>query len=336
MVKPNGPVSKQEIIQPEKSSLKGQTIEELLESNSVKEQAGEGSIEKKISSVSKTDKISPTNSFKDKFSSRKNSLRESALDSKEPIFPVEIKIEHSKREAPIYENMNYESAKEIVKPVEISIESASEKSESTDIKIRNKYLLEFLYDFNLVFVIDDSSTMNEIVKRPIELSFQSNLSKWDELKLIFGTLTEIVPNLNKSEIYLLDDKPLGMNSIDKLFKVVLANHEKKENQTKNLLIIFLTDVKVTQDLNKSDNLSQTLYGLPSNVYTCIINFSEDEQTNEYLNRLSCLLPNVTNDDLSSIRNVVEQQASIDPNKFRFNYADYLAKLLIESACHLKV
>ena len=345
----SSPIRVEEIIPFEKCSLKCQTIDEFLEADSGIKKSRKGSTEESGISTNRYDKVNLAYDSNDKISStRISSMKEltnsEALvskDIKEPAFPIEIKIERSNKEAPIYENV---AIKEIAKPAETSFprmpsEQTLSKSVPTTIQIKKNYFLDFLHDFNLVFLIDDSSTMNEHVKRPIVLSSQSNPSKWDELKLIFGTLTEIVPNLSKSEIYLLDDKPMGMNSIDKLYKIVLANHnknEKEENQMKNLLILSLTDVCVTHELNKSDNWTQTLCNLPSSVYTCIIDFSEDKQTNEYLSRLSYLLPNVTNDDLNSIRKTVEQQANTDPNKFRFDYADYLAKLLIRSACHLKL
>ena len=134
---------------------------------------------------------------------------------------------------------------------------------------------------------------------------------------------------------------MGMNSIGKLLKMIIANHyHKKENEeeqheTKKLLVIFLTDVRATQnELEESDQFYDTLLNLFSNAYVSFIDFSQDMLTKEYLNILSSEFPNVTNDDLSLIRNAVDEAKQTGPTEeFQLNYADYLENFLFKSIKH---
>jgi hypothetical protein len=278
-------------------------------------------------------------------------LEDSCFEQSEKLFEnidfdefiMQISSEKTTQEKPGNPNIQAESQSEVsFFPVEINLQSIPEttmQSEPEAIQTQdNCFRIEFLHDFKVVFVIDDSETMNESVQKPILISSQSSPSKWKELKLVFQTLTEITPVLAKSEIYLLDDKPYGMNSIDKLFKIVIANHNQtkkaEELMAKNLLIIFLTDVRVTQkEFEESNNFYDTLLNIDSNqnIYASFIDFSQDRLTSEYFNILSSEFTNVTFDDLSLMRNAVEEaKLTGQTEQFQFNFADYFENFLFRS------
>jgi hypothetical protein len=193
--------------------------------------------------------------------------------------------------------------------------------------------------------------MTENVKRPILIS-NSITTKWEELKFIFKTLIEIIPVLSDSKVYFLnkwyyglsnisdpskmlaylDEQPLGTTPVGEVFDRVLAtNHSETLEQNKRLLIVFLTDAQPTNSLGleELEKLTETLTKTPSDVNTLILDFSQDDQTKDYLNRLCARFPNVTSDSLDALRSQLNQQEN--RNGFVLNFVDYLEQLLFKSA-----
>ena len=196
-------------------------------------------------------------------------------------------------------------------------------------------------EFKVVFVLDDSSSMNETVQQP----FLSSQSKWDELKIIFKSLVGVIPSIRNTELYFLnkwvsglrnlsyaqiinylDELPLGMSLIDQTFKQILSHHKSETLQEKKLLIIVLTDGEITnsEGLEDLDSWKKTFMNLPTNVFVTIINISDDMRVNEFLNTLCSNYSNVANGDLTSLR---KSMKNIQQSSFQSIFSDYLSKLI---------
>ncbi len=205
----------------------------------------------------------------------------------------------------------------------------------------NPFFKFFTDIFTVVFILDDSSSMNGAGLSPDV----SSKTKWEELKNTFKLMLEVFPIIGDTELYFvnkwysglrnlsneqitsyLDEMPLGMSSIDHTFKQVLSNNKSREQNGKKLLIFALTDGEITnhEGLEDLDIWNQILTSLPSDVFTTILNISDDKRTYEFLNKVCSNSANVTSDHLSSIRDNIQQSKN---DNFQIKFSDYLSKLL---------
>jgi hypothetical protein len=226
-----------------------------------------------------------------------------------------------------------------------------QESKPVAIQILDKHPLDLLRKFKIIFIIDDSSSMNENVERPILIS-NSKPSKWEELKFIFKKLIEIIPVLSDSKVYFLnkwyygltnisdpnemlaylDEQPLGTTPVGEVFdRVLTSNLSEALEQNKRLLIVFLTDAQPTNslDLEELEKLAECLAKVPSDVNTSILDFSQDNQAKEYLNRICARFSNVNSDHLEALR--LQINAHENRNGSMVNFGDYLEQFLIKSA-----
>jgi len=164
--------------------------------------------------------------------------------------------------------------------------------------------LKVLKDFKIVFILDDSSSMNtKLINSPLNKKDNSNqVSRWDELQYFTSLIIEIAIIFNPfgCDVYFLNrknqsnvidkeqlsksfiDQPNGYTPLESRLKQVLNDNP---DRSKKLLIMIVTDGEPT-DLHGEINIKQfkdCLLSRPDNVYTTIAACTDDDVSVEYLN-----------------------------------------------------
>ncbi len=173
--------------------------------------------------------------------------------------------------------------------------------------------LHVLKKFKIVFILDDSGSMNtKLIDSP--LNKKDNLiqaKRWDELKYFTNIIIELAAifNSNGCDVYFLNrnsvlnvtdksqlffsfnDKPEGYTPLEERFQEVLRNNSNLDEKIK-LLVIIVTDGEPT-DRSGKVNIKQfkdCLLNRPINVYTTIAVCTDDDYSVEYLNNWDKEMP----------------------------------------------
>ena len=217
---------------------------------------------------------------------------------------------------------------ELKLPQAPNLNSNNKKKQLQDIinehEINKKYAqkLQILQDFKIVFILDDSGSMNTPLKESPLLSNNNNnnsnsslnkkITRWDELHYFSNIMLEIANlfNPNGCDVYFLN-RTSNMNVKDKeqLSRLFLLESPQgftpltsKLNEVLNdnlfqlinrkLLIIIITDGEPT-DSEGTINVQEfkdCLLKRPSNVYTTIAACTDDDLSVEYLNNWDKEMP----------------------------------------------
>ncbi len=213
---------------------------------------------------------------------------------------------------------------ELKLPQATNLNSNNKKKQLQDIineyEINKKYAqkLQILQDFKIVFILDDSGSMNTPLKESPLLSNNNNsnlnkkITRWDELHYFSNIMLEIANffNPNGCDVYFLN-RTSNMNVKDKehLSRLFLLESPQgftpltsKLNEVLNdnlfqlinrkLLIIIITDGEPT-DSEGTINIQEfkdCLLKRPSNVYTTIAACTDDDLSVEYLNNWDKEIP----------------------------------------------
>jgi hypothetical protein len=209
--------------------------------------------------------------------------------------------------------------------------------------------LKVLKDFKIVFILDDSSSMNtKLVNSPLNKKDNSNqVSRWDELQYFTSLIIEIAIIFNPfgCDVYFLNrknqsnvidkeqlsksfiDQPNGYTPLESRLKQVLNDNP---DRSKKLLIMIVTDGEPT-DLHGEINIKQfkdCLLNRPDNVYTTIAACTDDDVSVEYLNNWDRDVPRLDIvDDYRSEKAQIKQTKGKD---YSFTFGDYIVKSLIGS------
>ena len=218
-------------------------------------------------------------------------------------------------------------------------------------EINNEYAekLKVLKDFKIVFILDDSSSMNtKLINSPLNKKDNSyQVSRWDELQYFTSLIIEIAIIFNPfgCDVYFLNrknqsnvidkeqlsksfiDQPNGYTPLESRLKQVLNDNP---DRSKKLLIMIVTDGEPT-DLNGEINVKQfkdCLLSRPDNVYTTIAACTDDDESVEYLNNWDRDVPRLDIvDDYRSEKAQIKQTKGKD---YSFTFGDYIVKSLIGS------
>ena len=218
-------------------------------------------------------------------------------------------------------------------------------------EINNEYAekLKVLKDFKIVFILDDSSSMNtKLINSPLNKKDNSyQVSRWDELQYFTSLIIEIAIIFNPfgCDVYFLNrknqsnvidkeqlsksfiDQPNGYTPLESRLKQVLNDNP---DRSKKLLIMIVTDGEPT-DLNGKVNVKQfkdCLLSRPDNVYTTIAACTDDDESVEYLNNWDRDVPRLDIvDDYRSEKAQIKQTKGKD---YSFTFGDYIVKSLIGS------
>lgn len=211
--------------------------------------------------------------------------------------------------------------------------------------------LQSLQTFKIVFIFDDSGSMNTALQDS-PLNKTNNLIKatrWDELLYFANISIEIASIFNTKgcDIYFLNrsppvhnvkdtselvnyfaNTPNGYTPLTEVLKQVLNDNPESSLAERKLLIIIVTDGEPTNHDGVKDvkGFKMCLKSRSNNVFTNIIACTDDEQSMAYLNNWDRKLKNLdVIDDFRSER--TEVMKARGPN-FQFSFGDYVVKSLV--------
>lgn len=213
--------------------------------------------------------------------------------------------------------------------------------------------LQQLQGFKVVFIFDDSGSMNSpLMDSP--LNNENTLLKatrWDELQYFAKISIEIAtlfdpdgcsvyflnkkpsPVLNVKDeadlIPLFADRPRGFTPLPRVLDQVLRDNERFLNE-KKLLILICTDGEPTDDRGKSaiPVFKQSLLNRSSRVFTTIVACTDDDASVDYLNKWDRQLDNL--DVVDDFRSERKEVKAAKGSAFPFSFGDYVVKSLIGS------
>ena len=197
--------------------------------------------------------------------------------------------------------------------------------------------LEKLQDFKIVFIIDDSGSMNT----PID-DGGPHATRWEELKDVVKTAIDIGSIYNTLDInflnrdglmnvsdfsqisYYFDSSPSGRTPLTKALNSVIQRYN---NSNQPILLVIATD-GVPDNLESFKNT--LLNKNHSKFFVSFLACSDNESEIGYLNELDNTIPNIdTLDDyLSEKKEVINAQG----NLFSYTYADHIVRLLLGPIC----
>mgnify|MGYP003675548273 CR=1 FL=1 len=219
-------------------------------------------------------------------------------------------------------------------------------------KLLEKYEIDKLYsekfpyleDYDIVFLIDDSGSMNS------PLSESQHATRWDELKEVVKIVVEIATIfdddgvdlyfLNREPIYnvkhssnvefLLRERPYGRTPLTEKCNDIFSKYSGKE---KPVLLVIATDGVPTNRFGHHDIKNFTKCIKTRNCNKFFISFlacSDCDRDVEYLNKLDKKVKNVdTLDDyLSERKEVINAQGK----NFSYSLGDHTARLLLGPLC----
>jgi hypothetical protein len=273
----------------------------------------------------------------------------------------EKKIQESNKPPPTYN----ESAASPVRPIIQNIpftnldrgsleQKFQDITRKYEISTRFAQKLQILESFKVVFVFDDSGSMNTVLQdSPLNNSNSLfKATRWDELQYFANISIEIASifNPNGCDIYFLNrypspvrnitdasqlvnyfrDKPQGFTPLASAVQQVLNDNPPQTLSERKLLIIIATDGEPTDSQGKVNipQFKETLLKRSNNVFTTIVACTDDDDSVGYLNKWDKTMRNIDIvDDYKSEKNEVKRAQG---QNFSFTFGDYVVKSLIGS------
>ncbi len=239
------------------------------------------------------------------------------------------------------------------------LSSKSREDKYRDIINKHEISLDFaqrlqqLQGFRIVFIFDDSGSMNcPLMDSPLnndKTLFKA--TRWDELQYFAKISVELatlfdpdgvsvyflnkkpspMPNIKdeRQVQQLFRDKPAGFTPLPRVLDQVLTENEVYLSE-KKLLVVIVTDGEPTNDQGKVaiPYFKEVLMKRHPKVYTTIVACTDDDDAVEYLNKWDRELKNL--DVVDDFRN---ERAEVRATKGRncpFSFGDYVVKSLIGS------
>jgi hypothetical protein len=214
--------------------------------------------------------------------------------------------------------------------------------------------LQSLVGFKIVFIFDDSSSMNSQLSDSPLLRTNPNVTRWNELEYFASISIEIANlfNSNGSDVYFLNRpamknvldvgsvlnsfkqmKPNGYTPLTRTLETVLRDNLNLVNYEKKLLIIIVTDGEPTDDSGHGDvhGFKKCLKSRTpvDRIYTSIIACTDQDDSMEYLNKMDRNIKNldVVDDFRSEKEEILKKSGS---RSHQFTYGDYVCKCLLGS------
>ena len=219
-------------------------------------------------------------------------------------------------------------------------------------KFTNK--LQMLHGFKIVYIFDDSGSMNT----PLEdspLNSTGNLMKarrWDELQYYSTISLEIATLFNSGgcDVYFLNrgivrnvrshldlqsyfqNPPQGFTPLKDTFNLVISDNYEAARERK-LLVIMITDGEPTDRSGVKSEINEFRKCLAernpiNNIYVTIVACTDDDNSMAYLDKWDRQIRNL--DVVDDYRNERDQIRKAQGNQFPFSYGDYAVKSLIGS------
>lgn len=194
----------------------------------------------------------------------------------------------------------------------------------------------------IVFVFDDSGSMNATLSDSPLNTGVCQAQRWDELKTFAGIAVEIASVFNPegTDVYFLNRPaarnvrtytdlqpyfqamPNGFTPITRILVDVLRDNNQQKLGERKLLIVIVTDGEPTDDSGRKDipAFRNVLQNRPANVFTSIVACTDEQETMEYLNDWDTRIPrlDVVDDYRSELVSIIT--LFIQPY-FRFQFQE---------------
>lgn len=210
--------------------------------------------------------------------------------------------------------------------------------------------LQMLNMFKIVFIFDDSGSMNATLSdSPLNTGLMK-ATRWDELQYFSKISIEIASifNQNGTDVYFLNrpmarnirytdqllpyfqNKPSGYTPISKVLRTVLAENDPRVLSECKLLTIIVTDGEPTDENGRVDiqTFKQVLQSRNSTTFTTIVSCTDEDNTMNYLNNWDRTIPRL--DVVDDFRNERLEILKNRGRNFPFSFGDYVIKSMIGS------
>ena len=210
--------------------------------------------------------------------------------------------------------------------------------------------LQVLSTFKIVFIFDDSGSMNtQIEDSPLNTGL-IKATRWDELKYFSKIAIDIASifNENGTDIHFLNRpparqvthvdqlasifniKPAGYTPLGRVLQIVLNENSNVFLGENKLLVVVVTDGEPTDDYGRTATFEfqRILQSRHKNVYTTIVSCTDDDDAMSYLNNWDRTIPRL--DVVDDFRNERAQIVRAQGQHFRFSFGDYIVKSLVGS------
>jgi len=210
--------------------------------------------------------------------------------------------------------------------------------------------LQVLSTFKLVFIFDDSGSMNTIIEDSPLNNGVFKATRWDELRCFSKISLDIanIFNQNGTDIHFLNrppvrnitnadqltdiffNKPSGYTPLSRVLGSVLNENSNVYLGENKLLIVIVTDGEPTDDHGRVsiNEFRKTLTARHKNVYTTIVSCTDDDAAMSYLNNWDKNIPRL--DVVDDFRNERDQIIKAQGPHFRYSFGDYIVKSLVGS------
>ena len=219
-------------------------------------------------------------------------------------------------------------------------------------KATNK--LQVLHGFKIVYIFDDSGSMNATLEDS-PLNSTGNLMKarrWDELKYYSNISIDIAALFNPAgcDVYFLNrgiirnvrshldlhsyfqSPPQGYTPLKDTFNLVISDNYEAARERK-LLIIIITDGEPTDRSGIKSEVNEFRKCLAernpiNNIFVTILACTDDDNSIRYLDKWDKDIKNI--DIVDDYRNERDQIRKAKGSQFPFSYGDYVVKSLLGS------
>ncbi|RNA30148.1 Collagen alpha-1(XIV) chain [Brachionus plicatilis] len=210
--------------------------------------------------------------------------------------------------------------------------------------------LQLLESFKIVFIFDDSGSMNATLSDSPLNTGLLKATRWDELQFFSKISIEIANmfNQNGTDIYFLNrpmarnissadqllsyfkNRPAGFTPLSGVLLKVLADNNQAELRERKLLIVIVTDGEPTDNKGRIDirNFEKILKNLNSNIHTRIVSCTDEKENVCYLNSMDRSIQRL--DVIDDFRNERLKILKIQGENFNFSFGDYVVKSMMGS------
>lgn len=223
-------------------------------------------------------------------------------------------------------------------------------------EISNEYAqrLQQLVGFKIVFVFDDSGSMNTILQdSPLNTAATLfRATRWDELRHFSEIAIQIATLFDQQgcDIYFLNrqpsplrrvtdpsqladifkEPPSGYTPLPRVLSSLLTDNHPSTLNERKLLVIIATDGEPTDDTGRTAvrEFKQALKSRAPVVFTTVVVCTDDEESVRYLNRWDRKLPRL--DVVDDYRNEREEVKKAKGRGYSFTFGDYVVKSLVGS------
>ena len=263
----------------------------------------------------------------------------------------EQKVEHAISQLPSSINALLSIVKEIaIEPVKNPIEIIKKKYNAND-DLVNK--INSLYEFKTVYILDDSTSMNNILNdSPLNTTNEDKVKRWDEL-IYFSSISMEIANLinekGSSDVYFLNREPIlnvtdvdefveklklikprGYTPLNKVLQTCINNNV-DVIKNKKLLVKIITDGEPTDDVGKPE--VETFYKTlkaknHDKIYITMVACTDDKKSMSYMTEWDKTIKHL--DIVDDYKTVKEQILKSKGPNYQFSYGDYVIKTFVGS------